>query len=50
MTATTLAFMEHLPPPAEELALLDRELAGLDLRRSQLLHRRAWLLNALRTP
>ncbi|MFJ4858116.1 SCO7613 C-terminal domain-containing membrane protein [Streptomyces sp. NPDC088730] len=42
--------MEHLPPPAEELALLDRELAGLDLRRSQLLHRRAWLLNALRTP
>ncbi|MCX4773873.1 MULTISPECIES: SCO7613 C-terminal domain-containing membrane protein [unclassified Streptomyces] len=42
--------MEHLPPPAEELALLDRELAGLDLRRSQLLHRRAWLLSVLRTP
>lgn len=50
VSVTTLAFMEHLPPPAEELALLDRELAGLDLRRSQLLHRRAWLLNALRTP
>ncbi|MFJ6461783.1 SCO7613 C-terminal domain-containing membrane protein [Streptomyces sp. NPDC091387] len=42
--------MEHLPPPAEELALLDHELAGLDLRRSQLLHRRAWLLSVLRTP
>lgn len=50
VSVTTLAFMEHLPPPAEELALLDHELAGLDLRRSQLLHRRAWLLNALRTP
>lgn len=50
VTAATLTFMEHLPPPAEELALLDRELAGLDLRRSQLLHRRAWLLSVLRTP
>lgn len=50
VTAATLASMEHLPPPAEELALLDRELAGLDLRRSQLLHRRAWLLSVLRTP
>lgn len=50
VSVTTLASMEHLPPPAEELALLDRELAGLDLRRSQLLHRRAWLLNALRAP
>lgn len=50
VTAATLAFMEHLPPPAEELALLDRELAGLDLRRSQLLHRRAWLVGVLQTP
>ncbi|MFD0024088.1 SCO7613 C-terminal domain-containing membrane protein [Streptomyces sp. NPDC058382] len=42
--------MEHLPPPAEELALLDRELAGLDLRRSHLLHRRAWLVSVLQAP
>lgn len=47
---TTLARMEHLPPPAEELVLIDRELARLDLRRSQLLTRRAWLLSALRAP
>ncbi|MGC4950692.1 SCO7613 C-terminal domain-containing membrane protein [Streptomyces sp. DT224] len=39
--------MEHVPPPAEELALLDRELARLDARRAQLLTRRAWLLRAL---
>ncbi|WP_327366308.1 SCO7613 C-terminal domain-containing membrane protein [Streptomyces sp. NBC_01217] len=39
--------MEHVPPPAEELALLDRELARLDARRSQLLVRRAWLLSVL---
>lgn len=44
---STLAFMEHVPPPAEELALLDRELARLDARRAQLLTRRAWLLRAL---
>lgn len=47
---TTLARMEHLPPPAEELVLLDRELARLDLRRSQLLTRRAWLLSVLQAP
>lgn len=39
--------MEHVPPPAEELALLDRELAQLDARRAQLLTRRAWLVAAL---
>ncbi|MFH8688951.1 SCO7613 C-terminal domain-containing membrane protein [Streptomyces anulatus] len=42
--------MEHEPPPAEELARLDRELAELDARRAQLLTRRAWLLAALRPP
>ncbi|WP_175420899.1 SCO7613 C-terminal domain-containing membrane protein [Streptomyces griseus] len=42
--------MEHLPPPAEELALLDRELVRLDARRLQLLNRRAWLLSVLRAP
>ncbi|WP_260697012.1 SCO7613 C-terminal domain-containing membrane protein [Streptomyces sp. 130] len=42
--------MEHVPPPAEELALLDRELARLDARRAQLLTRRAWLLRALEAP
>ncbi|MFH9137201.1 SCO7613 C-terminal domain-containing membrane protein [Streptomyces sp. NPDC017524] len=42
--------MEHVPPPAEELALLDRELAELDARRAQLLTRRSWLLAALRPP
>ncbi|WP_326764574.1 hypothetical protein OG978_08270 [Streptomyces sp. NBC_01591] len=46
----TLTFMEHVPPPAEELALLDRELARLDARRSQLLVRRAWLLSVLTPP
>lgn len=46
----TLASMEHVPPPAEELALLDRELARLDARRSQLLVRRAWLLSVLAPP
>ncbi|MGW2839977.1 SCO7613 C-terminal domain-containing membrane protein [Streptomyces sp. NPDC001493] len=40
--------MEHVPPPAEELALLDRELAHLDARRAQLLQRRAWLIEAVR--
>ncbi|MFJ6441816.1 SCO7613 C-terminal domain-containing membrane protein [Streptomyces sp. NPDC091649] len=42
--------MEHVPPPAEELARLDRELTELDARRAQLLTRRAWLLAALRPP
>ncbi|MER6995826.1 hypothetical protein [Streptomyces sp. NPDC000410] len=40
--------MENVPPPAEELRLLDRELAQIDARRAQLLARRAWLLQALR--
>ncbi|MGK5694030.1 SCO7613 C-terminal domain-containing membrane protein [Streptomyces sp. URMC 128] len=39
--------MTHLPPPAEELRLLDAELRQLDSRRSQLLARRAWLVAAL---
>ncbi|MDK0518452.1 hypothetical protein [Streptomyces sp. ML-6] len=42
--------MEHVPPPAEELALLDHELARLDARRSQLLVRRAWLVSVLTPP
>ncbi|WP_371874624.1 hypothetical protein [Streptomyces fulvorobeus] len=42
--------MNHLPPPAEELALLDRELVRLDARRVQLLHRRTWLLGVLQQP
>ncbi|MFF8916608.1 SCO7613 C-terminal domain-containing membrane protein [Streptomyces sp. NPDC015032] len=42
--------MEHVPPPAEELVLLDRELARLDARRSQLLTRRAWLVSVLTQP
>ncbi|MFI2351426.1 SCO7613 C-terminal domain-containing membrane protein [Streptomyces sp. NPDC019443] len=40
--------MENVPPPAEELAILDRELVQLDARRAQLLARRAWLLTAIR--
>ncbi|MFE7460400.1 SCO7613 C-terminal domain-containing membrane protein [Streptomyces sp. NPDC057554] len=40
--------MEHVPPPAEELALLDRELAQLDARRAHLLTRRAWLVDVVR--
>ncbi|MFF8397765.1 SCO7613 C-terminal domain-containing membrane protein [Streptomyces sp. NPDC016172] len=39
--------MTHLPPPAEELRLLDAELWQLDARRTQLLTRRAWLVAAL---
>ncbi|WP_307174108.1 SCO7613 C-terminal domain-containing membrane protein [Streptomyces africanus] len=39
--------MTHLPPPAEELRLLDAELRQLDARRAQLLTRRAWLVFAL---
>ncbi|MFD9545335.1 SCO7613 C-terminal domain-containing membrane protein [Streptomyces sp. NPDC060022] len=42
--------MEHVPPPAEELALLDQELVRLDARRLQLLNRRAWLMSVLRPP
>lgn len=44
---TTLRCMTHLPPPAEELRLLDAELWQLDARRAQLLTRRAWLVAAL---
>ncbi|MFE7903028.1 SCO7613 C-terminal domain-containing membrane protein [Streptomyces sp. NPDC057424] len=39
--------MTNLPPPAEELRLLDAELWQLDARRAQLLSRRAWLVAAL---
>ncbi|MEU9010223.1 hypothetical protein AB0D12_10635 [Streptomyces sp. NPDC048479] len=42
--------MENVPPPAEELTILERELVRLDARRAQLLARRAWLLAALRPP
>ncbi|MFJ8751050.1 SCO7613 C-terminal domain-containing membrane protein [Streptomyces sp. NPDC102441] len=42
--------MRHVPPPAEELTLLDHELAWLDARRLQLLSRRAWLLSVQRAP
>ncbi|WP_229703251.1 SCO7613 C-terminal domain-containing membrane protein [Streptomyces albiflavescens] len=40
--------MTHIPPPAEELRLLDAELRQLDARRALLLARRAWLVAALR--
>ncbi|MFI1506319.1 SCO7613 C-terminal domain-containing membrane protein [Streptomyces sp. NPDC020597] len=39
--------MTHIPPPAEELRLLDAELWQLDARRARLLARRAWLVAAL---
>ncbi|MFJ7067236.1 SCO7613 C-terminal domain-containing membrane protein [Streptomyces sp. NPDC101115] len=39
--------MESSLPPAEELVLVDRELARLDARRAQLLVRRDWLLRVL---
>ncbi|MGW7417066.1 SCO7613 C-terminal domain-containing membrane protein [Streptomyces sp. NPDC054863] len=44
--------MRHVPPlaPADELVLLDRELAQLDARKGQLLLRRAWLLRILNSP
>jgi hypothetical protein len=44
--------MNNVPPlaPADELVLLDRELARLDSRRGQLLHRRAHLLHILQQP
>ncbi|MFS8203602.1 SCO7613 C-terminal domain-containing membrane protein [Streptomyces sp. CWNU-52B] len=41
--------MTNIPPPAEELRILDHELGQLDLRRNQLLARRAWLLNVLQS-
>ncbi|MFD3947225.1 SCO7613 C-terminal domain-containing membrane protein [Streptomyces sp. NPDC058579] len=37
-------------PPADELVIVDRELARLDAHRSQLLARRAWLLRVLQAP
>ncbi|MFJ5895728.1 SCO7613 C-terminal domain-containing membrane protein [Streptomyces sp. NPDC093064] len=39
--------MTHLPPPAEELRILDAELWQLDARRAQLLARRAHLIGLL---
>ncbi|MEV0323985.1 SCO7613 C-terminal domain-containing membrane protein [Streptomyces sp. NPDC050658] len=39
--------MTNIPPPAEELRILDQELRHLDARRAQLLRRRAWLLGTL---
>ncbi len=42
--------MENVPPPAEELAILERELIRLDARRAQLLARRSWLLTMVRPP
>ncbi|WP_329114467.1 SCO7613 C-terminal domain-containing membrane protein [Streptomyces sp. NBC_01465] len=42
--------MDNVPPPSEELMLIDRELAQLDARRHQLLGRRAWLLSVLQPP
>ncbi|MEW1646745.1 hypothetical protein [Streptomyces sp. NPDC091219] len=46
-TASRLRDMTHIPPPAVELRILDAELYRLDARRTQLLHRRAWLLTVL---
>ena len=46
---TTLRNMTNIPPPAEELRILDHELWRLDSRRAQLLVRRAWLLDVLRS-
>ncbi|PIB09736.1 MULTISPECIES: SCO7613 C-terminal domain-containing membrane protein [Streptomyces] len=42
--------MTHIPPPAEELRLLDAELRQLDARRALLLTRRAWLIASLQQP
>ncbi|MFD9095403.1 SCO7613 C-terminal domain-containing membrane protein [Streptomyces collinus] len=39
--------MTHVPPPAEELRLIDAELWHLHARSSQLLTRRAWLVAQL---
>ncbi|WP_369143194.1 SCO7613 C-terminal domain-containing membrane protein [Streptomyces sp. R44] len=39
--------MDNSLPPADELVLVDRELVQLDARRSQLLARRAWLIQVL---
>ncbi|MFH8801568.1 SCO7613 C-terminal domain-containing membrane protein [Streptomyces sp. NPDC017936] len=50
VTRPTLPCMTHLPPPAEELRLVDAELRQLDARRAWLLTRRAWLLASLPPP
>ncbi|MCZ0979004.1 hypothetical protein O1L60_06855 [Streptomyces diastatochromogenes] len=42
--------MDNSLPPADELVLVDRELAQLDARRAQLLARRAWLIQVLYRP
>ncbi|MFJ6562053.1 SCO7613 C-terminal domain-containing membrane protein [Streptomyces sp. NPDC091412] len=47
MARATLLGMTHLPPPAEELRILDAELWQLDARRTQLLARRAYLIGLL---
>ncbi|MEV7137619.1 SCO7613 C-terminal domain-containing membrane protein [Streptomyces tauricus] len=49
VTRTTLRGMTNIPPPAEELRILDHELWQLDARRAQLLARRTWLLDVLRS-
>ncbi|MFJ2258733.1 SCO7613 C-terminal domain-containing membrane protein [Streptomyces sp. NPDC087844] len=49
VTRTTLPGMTNIPPPAEELRILDHELWRLDARRAQLLARRIWLLDVLRS-
>ncbi|CAL9335705.1 hypothetical protein SUDANB43_00159 [Streptomyces sp. enrichment culture] len=48
VAGATLPGMTNLPPPAEELRLLDAELRQLDLRRAVLLRRREWLVHTLR--
>ncbi|MFF4173501.1 SCO7613 C-terminal domain-containing membrane protein [Streptomyces sp. NPDC001744] len=42
--------MDNTLPPADELVLVDRELARLEARRTQLLTRRAWLIQILYQP
>lgn len=49
VTWTTLRNMTNIPPPAEELRILDHELRQLEARRAQLLARRAWLLSVLQS-
>ncbi|MFC8174767.1 SCO7613 C-terminal domain-containing membrane protein [Streptomyces sp. NPDC057325] len=42
--------MDNSLPPADELVLVDRELAQLEARRTHLLARRAWLVQVLYRP
>ncbi|MFE5735426.1 SCO7613 C-terminal domain-containing membrane protein [Streptomyces sp. NPDC056528] len=42
--------MDNSLPPADELVLVDRELAHIEARRTQLLARRAWLVQVLYQP